>query len=64
MRNINLGKKSNIFTSKADVLKLLNSKVKLSKIEKIFTFSVNDWVKDQEIILKRIQSIFKKNLVV
>jgi len=48
MLRMNLKKKSNIFTSKANVLKLLNSKVKLSKIEKIFILSVNDWLKDQE----------------
>jgi len=64
MEKISLEKNSNIFTSKADVLKLLHSKVKLSKIEEIFTFMVNDWLKDQEIILKKIQNIFKKNLIV
>ena len=57
-------KKSNIFTSKADVLEFLYPRVSFSKIEEIFSFEVNKWEKEQEKILKQIQTIFKKNLIV
>ena len=33
----------NDFTSKSNVLKLLNSRLKKSKIEKIFDFTVQEW---------------------
>jgi glutamine kinase len=59
-----LQKKSNVFTSKADVLKLLSSKVKLAKIEEIFIFSVNEWTENQKKILKQIKNKFKNNLIV
>jgi glutamine kinase len=59
-----LGKKSNVFTSKGDVLKLLSSKVKLSKIEEIFIFTVNEWIENQEETLKQIKNKFKNNLIV
>ena len=56
--------KNNSFTSKADILKLLSSKVNLSKIELSFAFEVNDWIKNQDIVLRNIKKIFKKNIII
>ena len=48
-------KKKNIFTSKADVLNFLNLNLKNSKIEKIYSFVVDDWKKNREEILHQIR---------
>ncbi len=42
---------SKIFTSKANSLKILQKKIKNSKIEKIFDFTVKDWLEKEEKIL-------------
>jgi glutamine kinase len=52
------------FTSKADVLKYLQTKLKKSKIEKIFVFSVNDWKVDKQKIVTEIQSKFKRKKII
>ena len=57
-------KNTAIFTSKADVLELLSSKVKFSKIEDIFTFTVNEWELNKNTILKEIQKKFKNIVIV
>ena len=49
MKNIkSKSKKKDVFTSKADVLNFLNSNLKNSKIEKIYSFVVDDWKKNRE----------------
>ena len=65
MKNINSkSKKKDIFTSKADVLNFLNSNLKNSKIEKIYSFVVDDWKKNREEILQRIILTFNKKKVI
>ena len=53
-----------IFTSKANTLRLLQKKIKNSKIEKIFDFKVKEWFENDERILKKISAAFKTGLVV
>ena len=55
---------SQIFTSKANTLKILQKKIKNSKIEKIFDFKVKDWLKKDEEILEEVSNIFKKKYVI
>ena len=55
---------SQIFTSKANTLKILQKKIKNSKIEKIFDFKVKDWLVKDEEILEKVSNIFKKNYVI
>ena len=43
--------KNSIFTSKSNVLKLLKKQIKLSQIEKILDFTVEDWQKNKNKIL-------------
>ena len=57
-------KKKNIFTSKADVLNFLNLNLKNSKIEKIYSFVVDDWKKNREEILQQIGLTFNKKKVI
>jgi len=53
--------KNNFFSSKADVLKFLQKKLKKSKIEMIFDFTVSDWSKKEEKILQDIETVFDSN---
>ena len=53
-----------IFTSKANTLRLLQKKIKNSKIEKIFDFKVKEWFENDEKILEKISAAFKTGLVV
>ena len=53
-----------IFTSKANTLKLLQKKIKNSRIEKIFYFKVKEWLKKDEEILEEVSNIFKKKYVI
>ena len=53
-----------IFTSKANTLRLLQKKIKNSKIEKIFHFKVKEWVENDEKLLEKISTTFKTGLVV
>ena len=55
---------SKIFTSKANSLKILQKKIKNSKIEKIFDFTVKDWLEKEEKILKEISNTFKNSCVI
>ncbi len=55
-----------IFTSKANVLKLLQNQITQSKIEQMYYFTVLDWNKNHTLILKNIKKIFKnsKNVII
>jgi len=54
----------NYFTSKSNVLKFLNSKLKKSKIEKIFDFTVKQWESDKNKILTDIQKKFLNEMLI
>jgi glutamine kinase len=54
----------NHFTSKANVLKFLQTKLKKSKIEEIFIFSVNDWKTNKHEILSNIQAQFNRKKII
>ena len=51
-------KSSHIFGSKSNTLKFLQKKIKKSKIEPIYDFTVDKWQKNEKTILK---TIFKFN---
>ena len=53
-----------IFTSKANTLKLLQKKIKNSRIEKIFYFKVKEWFENSEKLLEKISATFKTGLVI
>jgi phosphohistidine swiveling domain-containing protein len=53
-----------IFTSKTDVLKFLQRKIKKSKIEKLYNFTVENWNQDSNEIMKEIQKKFKATIIV
>jgi glutamine kinase len=53
-----------IFTSKSNVLKFLQNKVKTSQIEKIYDFTVREWESNNNLILLKIQSSFSKHKVI
>ena len=54
----------NHFTSKADALKFLQPKLKKSKIEKIFDFTVREWENDEKYIITKIKTQFKKKKII
>ena len=56
--------KTNPFTSKANVLEALYKKVKCSRIEKPFIFTIEDWIKNEEEIILEIQKIFLNKKVI
>ena len=47
-----------VFTSKANVLKILAKKTKKSRIEKIYDFTISDWKNNEKNILKIISKNF------
>ena len=51
-------------TTKSNVLKFIQKKTKLSKIEKIYDFRVIDWQEDPTSILNKIMSDFKSKYVI
>jgi len=55
---------ANVFSSKANVLKFLQDKVNESKIEKLYYFSVDEWNKQHQYILKNISHNFPTKLVI
>ena len=57
-------KTKNYFTSKTNVLKFLQPKLKKSKIEKIFDFTVGEWNNDQKLIISKIKKHFKKEKII
>ena len=50
--------------SKANTLRFLQNKVRFSKIEKIFDFTVADWKKNQDKIVKEISKIFYNSKII
>jgi glutamine kinase len=62
--NSNMIQQENYFTSKSNVLKFLNSKLKKSKIKKIFDFTVNQWEIDKNKILSDIQKQFTNEILI
>jgi glutamine kinase len=55
---------SAIFTSKTNVLNLLNDKLHFSKIEKIFYFTHAEWNENKSKILKQIPDVFSKQKII
>jgi len=51
--NQNPNKLNSIFSSKANVLKFLEKKLKKSRIEKVFDFTIKDWEKNPNYILQK-----------
>ena len=51
-------------TTKSNVLKFIQKKARLSKIEKIYDFRVIDWLEDSSNILNKIRSRFKSKYVI
>ena len=51
-------------TTKSNVLKFIQKKTRLSKIEKIYDFRVIDWLEDPTSILNKIMSDFKSKYVI
>lgn len=54
----------NCFTSKANVLKILQNKLRRSKIEKIFDFTVREWEDDKKCILIKIKTEFNNRKII
>lgn len=54
----------NQFTSKANVLKFLQTRLKKSKIEKIFQFSISEWEIKKQNIITDIQTKFKRKKII
>ena len=61
---MNMLQLENYFTSKADVLKFLQSKIKKSSIEKIYDFTVEEWEENKKEIIKNIQTQFTKKKII
>ena len=57
-------KAENYFTSKADVLKFLQPKLKKSRIEKIFDFTVKEWKNEKKLIISKIKTQFTKGKII
>ena len=55
---------TNIFTSKANVLNFLEKKITKSKIEELYYFTVEDWQKNNELIIKQIKTKFRKKSII
>ena len=53
-----------IFTSKSNVLKFLENKIKFSKIEKNYDFTIEQWNKNKKIIIKEISEKFKSKKII
>jgi glutamine kinase len=53
-----------IFTSKTNVLKLLNNQLHFSKIEKIFHFTHAEWLQNKSKILNQIPNVFSKQKII
>ena len=51
-------------TTKSNVLKFIQKKIRLAKIEKIYDFRVIDWLEDSTNILNNITSSFKSKYVI
>lgn len=56
--------KNEVFSSKADVLDFLNSKIKKSEIEELFYFTIKEWKREPEKIIKEISKLFQKKIII
>jgi len=56
--------KVSVFTSKSNILKFLQSRLKHSKIERILDFTVDDWNKNKNQILQQVKPTFYKKKVI
>lgn len=57
-------KMNEIFSSKADVLNFLITKIKKSEIEKLFYFTIKEWNSDPDRILQEISTLFQKKIII
>ena len=57
-------KQKNIFTSKSNVLKFLTTKIKNSKIENIYDFTLSEWKNNESRIIHDIIKQFSHSIVV
>src|SRR3989344_6064532 len=55
---------TNHTSTKADVLKFLKKKVKNSKIEKIFDFTISEWRRDKLDLIKKINRDFHSGKII
>tara|TARA_B100000029_G_scaffold514523_1_gene617706 strand:+ start:4899 stop:7319 length:2421 start_codon:yes stop_codon:yes gene_type:complete len=53
-----------LFTSKANTLDFFNEKIKKSKIEKFYVFTVREWNDDRRNILNQIKNKFQSKIVI
>ena len=51
-------------SSKSDTLKFLSRRIEYSKIEKIYDFTVSEWIDDYQNIVKKIQRKFSSNKII
>ena len=64
---MNVRKKNNqelVFSSKANVLKLLKNSLKKSKVEKLLYFTISEWREDEVEILRKIRKNFLSRIII
>jgi len=52
------------FTSKSNVLLFLKTKIKKGKIEKLYIFTINEWLENKCKILNEISKSFNQNIII
>jgi len=57
-------KLDDIFSSKSNTLLLLNKILRKSKIEKIFNFTVEEWLQNRNMVLDKISEQFDSDIIV
>lgn len=55
---------TDVFTSKADVLRYLSKKLTYSKIEKLFDFTISEWNNNDQKILQEITKKFNSTIII
>ena len=53
-----------VFSSKANVLKLLKNSLKKSKVEKLLYFTISEWREDEVEILRKIRKFFLSKVII
>ena len=53
-----------IFSSKSNTLLLLNKILRKSKIEKIFNFTVEEWLQNRNMVLDKISEQFDSDIII
>ena len=53
-----------VFSSKANVLKLLKNSLKKSKVEKLLYFTISEWREDEVEILRKIRNFFLSKVII